>query len=84
MLKEASVSEMTIRVGDLVRHTHAEEFKTPAFRADLEHTGKVLEVYRGEFGSAARVDFNGTEWRLYTSALVFVDRADVKAPLGLT
>ena len=84
MSKEASVSEMTIRVGDLVRNTYAEEFKTPAFRADLEHTGKVLEVYRGEFGSAARVDFNGTEWRLYTSALVFVDRADARAPLGLT
>jgi hypothetical protein len=53
-------------------------------KQDLKHDGEILEMYRGEFGEACRVMFNNKEWRLYTTALVLVDRAVVKAPLGLT
>jgi hypothetical protein len=72
------------RVGDRVRHRHADQFTTPSMKQDLKHDGEILEMYRGEFGEACRVKFNNREWRLYTTALVLVDRAVVKAPLGLT
>ena len=72
------------KVGDRVRHRHADQFTTPYMKEDLKHDGEILEIYRGEFGEACRVMFNKREWRLYTTALVLVDRAVVKAPLGLT